>query len=146
YCGACRDAPSRVCANHRKVSCEHCGNNITEAHVDLAYVGHADVTDRLNAVDPWWSWAPAHHEVDKDVLLAAIATNNADIVRMVIDNAPPMRDSNGGMWIDLTIHDDDGRPVTKRGYGDCEKKTGPAAVKELVGDCVRVTAIRFGVA
>lgn len=146
WCRACLGSPDRVCGQHRKTWCPHCKHNITEAHVDLDYVGHADVTDRLLEVDPYWDWEPAYHDVNPEILTAAIATGNPEIVRQVIDNAPPLIDKNGGMWMILRLHDDDGRPVPRLGYGDAGTKSGPNAMKERIGDGIRNGAMRFGVA
>jgi len=147
WCRACSDARGKVCADHKKTRCPKCRQNITEAHVDLSYVGHADVTDRLLSADPAWSWEPAYRDVDPEMLKAAIASGNAEIVRMVIDNSPPLFDSAaGGMWMNLTIHDHDGRAVTRLGYADAQGKSGPNAVKELIGDGIRNAGMRFGIA
>ena len=56
----CRDCRGRNanCSNHRKQQCQVCGGYLSTAHIHLDYVGHAAVTDRLLAVDPWWSWEP----------------------------------------------------------------------------------------
>lgn len=57
----------------------------------LDYVGHAAVTDRLLAVDPFWSWEP-----------------------MAIDEAGvPAVDRKGNLWIRLTVCG-----VTRIGVGD----------------------------
>lgn len=118
-CGDCRKTPgSRCCANHSKRTCPDCGGRLTTAHIHLDYVGHADVTDRLLAVDPLWDWEPL----------------------AVDERGLPALDQFGGMWIKLTICG-----VTRIGYGDAEGKHGPNAVKEVIGDAIKVTAMRFGV-
>lgn len=81
--------------------------------VDLDFVGHAAVTDRLLTVDPEWSWEP-------------LALDAAGL---------PALDKSGNLWIKLTICG-----VTRLGVGD-----GKSA-KELVGDAIRNSAMRFGVA
>ena len=59
--------------------------------VMLDYVGHAAVTDRLLAVDPYWSWEP-----------------------MALDQfGSPQCDRDGNLWIKLTICG-----VTRLGVGD----------------------------
>ena len=63
-----------------------------------------------------------------------------DLAQSLIDNAPA-KYTDGGLWIKLTIHG-----VTKLGFGDAGGKTGPNAVKELIGDCLRNASMRFGVA
>jgi hypothetical protein len=146
YCGDCKRSQSRVCNRHTKVKCRECKQTMTTEHFHLDYVGHADVTERLLQVDPVWEWRPEHRAVDPELLKAALATGDAEVVRLVIENSPPLIDKNGGMWILLTIHNPDGDPVTRRGYGDSAGKTGTDAMKELVGDALRNSALRFGVA
>lgn len=141
YCRACSDSRTKVCANHKKVRCPRCKQNMTEAHVDLSYVGHAETTDRLLKSDPAWSWEPLHREIDPHVLAAAAQSGNPDVVRAVIEAAPPKLDQYGGLWIKLTVHG-----VTRIGYGDAQGKTpGPNAMKEIIGDAIRNASMRFGV-
>ncbi|MFC0546900.1 hypothetical protein [Kutzneria chonburiensis] len=118
-CRACAHAQGRVCGNHRKARCGVCASFITSAHIHLDYVGHAEVTDRLLAVDPEWTWEP----------LALDA------------HGLPLFDGNGGLWIRLTI-----AGVTRIGYGAADGKSGPDAVKEAIGDGIRNSGMRFGVA
>lgn len=59
--------------------------------IQLDYVGHAAVTDRLLSVDPEWSWEP-------------LATD---------DHGLPLLDKEGNLWIRLTIHGH-----TRLGVGD----------------------------
>jgi hypothetical protein len=111
----------------------------------LEYVGHADVTLRLLEVDPEWKWEPKATDVDPEVMKAAVASGDAEVVRMVIGNAPPRfeRDRNGfpvGLWIRLTVGGS-----TKLGYGSCPA-TQADAEKVLIGDALRNAAMRFGVA
>lgn len=87
--------------------------------VVLDYVGHAATTQRLLEVDPAWTWEPL----------------------AVDERGLPALDSNGGLWIKLTVCD-----VTRLGYGDAGTKKGPNAVKEAIGDALRNAAMRFGVA
>ena len=65
----------------------------------LAYVGHAALTDRLLDADPNWSWEPL--ALDSEGL--------------------PTIDECGGLWIKLTVCG-----VTRLGYGDAQGKTGVA--------------------
>jgi len=60
-------------------------------NVELDYVGHAAVTDRLLTVDPEWSWEP-------------LAVDALGL---------PVYDEYKGLWIKLTICG-----VTRLGYGD----------------------------
>jgi hypothetical protein len=120
WCKACNQAPSRVCGQHKKITCKTCGQWITEAHNDLDYVGHAEITDRLLEVDPTWDWEPV--SVDSRGL--------------------PAFDEHGGLWIRLTVCG-----LTRLGYGDAVgKKPGPHAVKEAIGDAFRNGGMRFGMA
>lgn len=138
-CGACRDARNKQCENHIKKRCDVCGNWISTAHTHLDYVGHADITDRFLEVDPEWDWEPVARDVDPQLLLAAVQTGNPDIVRAVLDSAPPKLDGNGGMWMRVTI-----AGVTRLGYGDGGGKQGPDAVKVAIGDGLRNSGMRFG--
>lgn len=99
--------------------CMECGKRHPLPAIHLDYVGHAGITDRLNEVDPWWNWKPLR----------------------VYDNGSPILDNNGGMWIALTV-----LGITRLGYGDAQGKSGPNAIKELIGDAIRNAAMRFGVA
>lgn len=85
--------------------------------VRLDYVGHADVTDRLLAVDPAWTWEPV-----------GVADDGIPII-------------HHGLWIKLTVCG-----VTRYGFGDAQGKTGGDAIKEMIGDAIRNAAMRFGVA
>lgn len=117
-CRPCQDAQSRNCQQHKKVKCQACKAWITEAHVDLDFVGHADVTNRLLDADPAWTWEPV-----------------ADPASLGLPCA------QGGMWIRLTVCG-----VTRLGYGDAPGKKASDAVKEVIGDALRNAAMRFGVA
>lgn len=138
-CSGCRESRTKQCDRHRKETCRTCGNWMSTAHIHIDYVGHADITDRFLSVDPGWNWEPVARDVDPEMLRAAIATGNADIVRMVLDAAPPKLDSNGGMWMRLTI-----AGVTRLGYGDGGGKRGADAVKVAIGDGLRNGGMRFG--
>lgn len=120
YCGACRQSQGKVCDKHKRIRCDGCRNgNITDAHLHLDYVGHAEVTDRLLQVDSGWAWEPMAFDAD----------------------GLPRLDANGGLWIRLTV-----AGVTRIGYGDAQGKKGADAVKETLGDAIRNGAMRFGVA
>ncbi|MFF5228425.1 hypothetical protein [Dactylosporangium sp. NPDC000521] len=120
WCKSCRDAPrGQTCDKHRKVKCNDCRNTITEAHLHLDYVGHAETTDRLLQADPGWSWEPVAFSAE----------------------GLPVIDAFGGLWIRLTV-----AGVTRLGYGHAEGKKGPDAIKEAIGDAIRNAAMRFGVA
>jgi hypothetical protein len=102
-----------------KGKCKECGgfHGLPAAH--LSYVGHAALTDRLLDADPTWTWEP-------------LALDERGL---------PLLDSNGGMWIKLTV-----AGVTRYGYGDAQGKTGGDAMKERIGDALRNAAMRFGAA
>lgn len=118
-CGACSKADAKNCDKHKKTKCRTCGNFITTMHDHLDFVGHAFVTERLLNVDPKWSWEP-------------VAFTGEGL---------PLLDSNGGLWIRLTICG-----VTRLGYGDADGKRGAKAVKEAIGDAIRNAGMRFGIA
>ncbi len=99
--------------------CKECGKRHALPAVHLDYVGHAGITDRLNDADPEWNWEPLAYDAC----------------------GLPMYDSNGGLWIRLTV-----LGVTRFGYGDAQGKVGANAVKETIGDAIRNAAMRFGVA
>lgn len=123
-CGDCsRTKGAKCCAQHKKSSCKVCGNYVTEKHIHLDYVGHADVTARLLSVDPAWSWEPVAFDSDGMPKLD------------VDDHGNPV-----GMWIKLTVGG-----VTRLGYGSCPSDQSDA-VKVLIGDALRNAAMRFGVA
>jgi hypothetical protein len=138
-CKQCSDAQDRVCPNHRKSKCDECGQYMTNAHIHLDFVGHADITDRLLTVDPDWSWEPVERAIDPQVLAAAVATGNPDMVTAILQSAPPRIGQDGTLWIRLTVGG-----VTRLGFGDALGKRGPNAVKEAIGDALRNAAMRFG--
>ena len=120
-CGECSRSRTKVCENprHAKSKCRECGNYITQSHMHLDYVGHAELTNRLLEADPLWDWEP-------------LALDSRGL---------PQFDENGGLWIRLTVCGH-----TRLGYGDSQGKQGPNAVKEAIGDALRNAAMRFGAA
>lgn len=121
-CKACSDKRQR-CEEHWKARCEVCKAYVSTQHIHIDYVGHADVTERLLMVDPYWSWEP--YALDEQGL-PAVDTD---------DLGNPV-----GMWIKLTV-----LGVTRPGYGSVPSNQDNA-VKVLIGDAVRNAAMRFGVA
>lgn len=117
-CRECRNSRGRSCDRHPRTRCDTCAAYVSPAHIDLAYVGHGHVTDRLLSVDPTWTWEPLALD----------------------DRGLPAFDSNGGLWIRLTV-----TGVTRLGYGHADEKTGGDAVKEIIGDALRNAGMRFGV-
>jgi len=87
--------------------------------LQLDYVSHAWVTDRLLQVDPMWTWKP-------------LAFTDAGL---------PAFDSNGGLWIELTICG-----VTRYGYGEPQGRDKFDMTKGAIGNAIRNAAMRFGVA
>lgn len=91
-CKACSDSPRRRCDQHQWVTrCQDCHGSHSSATMHIDYVGHADVTDRLLAVDPSWTWEPLG--LDQMGL--------------------PALDRAGNLWIKLTVCG-----VTRLGVGD----------------------------
>lgn len=116
-CRDCSKAERKVCQAHTWVpSCQVCNGRHSSATMHIDYVGHADVTARLLAVDPEWTWRPFTPEE-------------------IAGLQPALRD---GLWIWLTICG-----VTRPGFGDTENGKG---AKEAIGDALRNGAMRFGVA
>jgi len=100
------------------IRCDICGGWHHPSVIHLDYVGHAALTDRLLNVDPLWNWEP-----------------------MALDeNGLPMY-SKDGLWIKLTV-----LGMTRLGFGDAQGKTGPNAIKEMIGDGLRNAGMRFGMA
>lgn len=118
YC--CSNAPNKVCAKHTKNKCSKCGAFISTGHVDLDFVGHAALTDRLLDADPNWTWEPVPDP-------AALGL--------------PLLPDGRCMWIKLTVCG-----VTRYGFGDAQGKGGGDAIKEIIGDALRNAAMRFGAA
>ena len=102
-----------------KSNCKECGgyHGLPAAH--LEYVGHAALTKRLLETDLSWTWEP-------------VAFDSEGL---------PALDKNGGLWIRLTVCG-----VTRLGYGSADGKTGPNAMKEVIGDALRNAGMRFGAA
>ena len=110
-----RDDDRGKCQPGTKYSADgyHCGGWHARA-MHLDFVGHAATTDRLLTVDPEWSW---------------------DFLAYTTDGLPVTKDSEGNLWIKLTICG-----VTRIGVGD------GSSAKERIGDAIRNAAMRFGVA
>lgn len=119
-CKQCREAKGN-CHEHPRVTCDTCGKWMTPRHIDLDYVGHAWVRERLIAADPGWTWEP---------YLPPDGTP-----WIVFQGGSPV-----GMWIILRICG-----TTMIGYGSCEPDKSDA-IKELIGDAIRNAAMSRGVA
>ena len=87
--------------------------------LQLDYVSHAWVTDRLLKVDPAWTWEPVAFD----------------------ESGLPKFDENGGLWIKLTVCG-----VTRYGYGEPQGRDKFDARKGAISNALRVAACRFGVA
>lgn len=95
---------------------------LPKGNVQLDFVGHAAVTDRLNNVcgPENWNWEPLALD----------------------DRGLPALDSKGFLWIKLMVRADaSSQWVIRLGYGD-----GSQSMKELIGDALRNAAMRFGIA
>lgn len=88
--------------------------------IQLDYVGHAWVTDRLLEIDPNWNWEPLAYDSDTGL---------------------PKFDSHGGLWIKLTVCG-----VTRLGYGEPQGMDAHDKVKGAIGNAIRVAGMRFGIA
>ena len=87
--------------------------------LQLDYVSHAWVTDRLLQVDPTWNWEPVAFD----------------------ESGLPKFDDNGGLWIKLTVCG-----VTRYGYGEPATRDKYDQKKSAIGNAMRNAAMRFGVA
>jgi len=87
--------------------------------LQLDYVSHAWVTDRLLQVDPTWNWEPVAFD----------------------ETGLPRFDENGGLWIKLTVCG-----VTRYGYGEPATRDKYDQKKSAIGNAVRNAAMRYGVA
>lgn len=95
--------------------------HVPRGGVQLAYVGHAAVTDRLLAVDPDWTWEPVAHDDDG---LPLIQHRGKDAV----------------LWIRMTVCG-----ITRYGVGIVQA-TAFELEKQLISDAIRNAAMRYGVA
>lgn len=82
--------PEKAAALRAKFPLEHIGK-LPRGNIEIDYVGHAAVTDRLLSVDAQWTWEPLAYD----------------------DVGLPAYDRAGGLWIKLTVCG-----VTRLGYGD----------------------------
>jgi hypothetical protein len=119
WCKACSDARGRTCEHHSEIKCERCKQKLTEAHICLKFIGHAEATNRLLNVDPFWDWEPLSYD----------------------ERGLPQFDNVPGLWIRLTVCG-----MSRIGYGDAGTKKGANAVKEIIGDAIRNAGMRFGMA
>jgi hypothetical protein len=92
---------------------------LPKAGLQLDFVGHAAVTQRLLEVDPDWTWEPVGFD----------------------DRGLPAFDEHGGLWIRLTVCN-----VTRYGYGEPQGGDVYDKRKGAIGNAIRNAAMRFGVA
>ncbi|WP_330479888.1 hypothetical protein OG301_39445 (plasmid) [Streptomyces platensis] len=119
WCGQCKGARGG-CSKHPASKCGKCNQNMPKGgHIDLAFVGHAEATNRLLNVDPFWDWVP-------------LTTDERGL---------PQMDGYSGLWIRLTVCG-----MTRLGYGHANGKTGGDSIKEIIGDAIRNAGMRFGMA
>ena len=104
-------------------TCNVCKGWHKPGMMHLDYVGHAALTNRLLTVDLCWTWEPFVTD-----------EHGAPLMERTQDGAPV------GLWIKLTV-----AGMTRLGYGSCEPGKSDA-VKELIGDALRNSAMRFGCA
>lgn len=119
-CKDCSDK-NKQCSKHQKAKCAVCSAFISTQHIHLDYVGHAAVTDRLLAVDPFWNWEPYAFD----------------------SNGQPVIDRSGSeayLWVKLTI-----LGVTRPAVGTAPTQSFELP-KQLISDAIRNGAMRFGVA
>lgn len=120
WCKACKNAGWNGCQSHPVSKCGKCKQKMPNGgHIDLAYVGHAEATNRLLNVDPFWGYEPLSLD----------------------ERGLPQADGYKGLWIRLTVCG-----MTRLGYGHAGDKTGGDAVKETIGDAIRNAGMRFGMA
>ncbi|MFG2970886.1 hypothetical protein ACGFZS_47220 [Streptomyces sp. NPDC048288] len=120
WCGACKNSRGQGCNQHQMAKCPKCKQKMPSGgHIDLPYVGHAEATNRLLNVDPFWDWEPL----------------------TVDERGLPQADGYKGLWIRLTVCG-----MTRLGYGHAGDKTGGDAIKEVIGDAIRNAGMRFGMA
>jgi hypothetical protein len=153
FCGMPAGEKGSGGVEHVRKKCRDCGQNITQAHLHLSYIGHAHITDRLLATDPKWTWRPMGRDIPEEVMTAAIATGNLAIIQTVISAYPPkiieVPGPNGRvehiMWGEVIIHDENGDEFAMPGVGDAIGKSwDPNAVKEMLGDLFRNALMRHG--
>ena len=121
-CPNCSDR-RKQCGEHVKSKCGICQAYVSERHIHIDYVGHADVTSKLLEVDLEWNWEPKAED------------ERGMPVFDLDDQGAPV-----GLWIKLTVGG-----VTRLGYGSVPSGQ-PDPVKVLIGDALRNAAMRFGVA
>ena len=129
-CTNCSKASGKVCSEHAKSKCDQktqprrtdgwCNNWITERHMHIDYVGHAEITRLLTEIDPTWLWEPMGWTPEGNP--AVVYSGN-----------------EANLWGRLTL-----LGKTLPGVGTCDKGKRDE-FKELTGDFLRNAAMRFGI-
>ena len=96
-------------------------DTLPKGGVQLQFLGHAATTRALIESDPFWNWEPL-----------AVGADGAPLIKQ--------QGSRLVLWGRLTLHG-----VSRVCVGTCAN-TAFEPEKELVGDCLRNGAMRFGVA
>ena len=108
----------------------------TSKRPELDYVSHADVTDRLLAVDPTWSWEWGVNDPQTGLPSKALSLT--------------LEHDEWALWMALTVNGSTKRDVGYAAalvYGsDGKSYPHPEALKHVVSDALRRCAMRFGVA
>ena len=104
-----------------KGNCNVCGGYHGLPAVHLDYMGHADVTEALIKIDPFWSWEPFAVDQNGEPMIA-------------------FRGNTARMWARMTV-----LGKTLPAVGTCSSNKEELE-KELIGDMLRNGALRFGIA
>ncbi len=100
--------------------------------VSLDYVGHADVTKMLIAIDPMWTWEPAAWIDGKPAINVHEAT-------LTYRNGETKKTRIATMWGYMSVL---GKSLPCVGSAPADKEE---VEKELIGDLIRNGALRFGI-
>lgn len=109
----------------RKTRCSECNGWHEQPSVHLDYLGHADTTEALLKIDPFWNWRPAAIDPNTGGPVIRAAAGKAGMV---------------AMWAYLTV-----LGVERLCVGTAQSSKEELE-KELIGDMIRNGALRFGVA
>lgn len=118
YCESCRTGAGQCPRGHQVVLCETCSEVVSTAHIHVEYVPHEHVRDRLDQVDPDWSWAP-----------------------LSLDERGLPAFDQGCLWITMTVS---GKTVY--GVGDGAAEVGARHRRLAVTNAIKNAAEALGVA
>jgi hypothetical protein len=113
------------------------GGNPNTPH--LEYVGHAEIMDRLDEVDPDWTYT-VQRDIPETIMLKWLDTGASPEAIAILAEQYPFKIVNGSITGTLTVL---GRTVIC--VGDAQEKRGPNALKEMIGDLLRNGAMRLGI-